>query len=52
VARVFIKEYESLIEELEWKAKDIYDKESRDKIEQQITKIHTELMLFKCYNDM
>lgn len=52
VARIFIKEYERLIEELERKAKDMHDKESRDKLEQQITKIHTELMVFKCYNDM
>lgn len=52
IARVFIKEYENLIEELEWKSKDMHDKESRDKLEQQIIKIHTELMVFKCYNDM
>lgn len=50
VARVFIKEYETLIEELEWKAKDMHDKESRNKIEADIVRIRGELMVFKCYN--
>lgn len=52
VARVFIKEYENLIEELERKAKDIFDKESRSKIETDIVRIRGELMVFKCYNGM
>lgn len=52
VARVFIREYENLIGELEWKAKDIFDKESRNKIEADITRIRGELMVFKCYNGM
>ena len=52
VARVFVKEYENLIEELEWKVKDILDKESRNKLEADIVRVRAELMVFKSYNKL
>lgn len=52
VARVFVKEYEDLIEELERKVRDIFDKESRNKIEADIVRIKAELMVFKSYNKL
>ena len=52
VADVFLKEYDNLLEDLEYKLTDILDKESRNKIEADILRIKTEIMVFKCYNDM
>lgn len=52
IARVFMKEYEDLLEDLEWKVKDIFDKDSRNKIEADITRIRTEIMVFKTYNNL
>ena len=52
VANVFLREYKSLLEDLEYKLTDILDKESRNKIEKDILRIRTEIMVFKCYNGM
>ena len=52
VANVFLREYENLLEDLEYKLTDVLDKESRNKIEADILRIKTEIMVFKCYNDM
>lgn len=51
-ACVIAREYENLLEELERKVKDIFDKESRNKIEADIVRIRTELMVFRCYNKL
>ena len=51
-ARVFVKEYEDLIEDLEWKARNVADKESRNKLEANIVRIRAELMVFKSYNKL
>lgn len=52
VAEAFLKEYDNLLEDLEYQLTDILDKESRNKIEADILRIKTEIMVFKCYNDM
>lgn len=52
VANVFLREYENLLEDLEYKLTDVLDKESRNKIEADILRIRTEIMVFKCYNEV
>lgn len=52
VARVFAKEYEDIIEDLEWRVRNAPTKEERSEIEGQIVKVRTEYMVFKCYNGM
>ena len=52
VARVFAKEYEDIIEDLEWRVRNAPTKEERSEIEGQLVKAHTEYMVFKCYNGM
>ena len=50
IARIFRKEYQSMIEEIEWELENMEEKSMQVELNKKLVQLNKELLIFNCYN--